>query len=233
MFQRACSAGRVSLRQAPTRLLLGVAFLAAPALAQSSSSAFATIPKLAYCNSGEKTASPKQLTFAQRACWYASDLTSTGVLFRAGLSSAIGQWRDDNYGKGRDGADYAHRLGVFYARRGARDTAEMIAGYLTHEDPRPRLSGEAGVWKRTGFALKSVLIAKTDEGSHPAVTPLAGAFGSALVAGEFSKAHDMTGGMILRHAAFSYSGSFGTAIYDEFKPDLTSLLKRVLHRRTE
>ena len=234
VFQRACAAGRVSLRQVPTQLLLGVALLATPALAQLSSSAFAGVPtKVTYCNSGESTASPAQLTFAQRACWYATDLTSTGILFRAGLSSAIGQWRDDNYGKGQDGTDYAHRFGVFYARRTGRDAAELFAGYLTHEDPRPRLSGETGIWRRTGFALKSVLIAKTDEGSHPAVTPIAGAFGSALVASEFSKAHDMTGGLILRHAAFSYSGSFGTAIYDEFKPDLTLLLRRALHRRTE
>jgi hypothetical protein len=145
----------------------------------------------------------------------------------------MGQWRNDKYGKGQDAPDFAHRFGVFYGRRSARDAAELVAGYLNHEDLRPHASGETGVLRRTRAALTSVIISKTDEGSRPALTPIAGAFGSALVGSALSRGHNMTGGLVVREASFGYAGSFGTALYNEFKPDLSSFVRRALHKRTD
>ena len=188
--------------------------------------------KLSVCDSGENTVLPGQLTFRQRACWYANDLVSPGLALHAGFSSALGQWHNDIYGKGQDGSDYAHRFGVFYARHSARDAAELFAGYLNHEDPRPHLSGDTGLLRRTRAALTSVVIANTDEGNRLSVAPIAGAVGSALVGSALSREHDFTGRTFAREAVFSYSNSFAKALYQEFKPDISTLVRHALHKPT-
>jgi hypothetical protein len=78
----------------------------------------------------------------------------------------------------------------------------------------------------------SVLVVKTDEGSRPALAPIAGAVGSALVGTELSRGHDMMDHAFLREASFSYSSFFATAVYQEFKPDISSLVRHALHRQT-
>jgi hypothetical protein len=187
--------------------------------------------KFSICNSGENMVAPGQLTFRQQSCWYANDLAAPTLLVRAGFSSALGQWHNDIYGRGQDGPDYAHRFGVFYARRGARDAAELLAGSINHEDPRPHASGETGILRRTKAALTSVMIAKTDQGNRPALIPLAGAFGSALAGSALCREHELSGRTFAREAIFSYSNSYVTAVYREFKPDISTLVRHALHKR--
>jgi hypothetical protein len=229
-MQFAGRAGHLCVWQLSPRLFVGLAVLAGSAWSQTSSSLFSGLPsRFSVCDSGEKTVAPGRLSFKQQACWYANNLAAPSLFLHAGFSSAIGQWHNESYGKAQDDElSYAQRFGVFYARHTARDAAELIAGYLNHEDPRPHTSGESGIWRRTKAALLSVLVLKTDEGSRPALTPIAGALGSALVGSSLS----LRGRSLVREASFSYSSAFGTAVCQEFKPDISSLVRHALHRQT-
>ncbi|MGA8027425.1 MAG: hypothetical protein WB992_09780 [Bryobacteraceae bacterium] len=129
--------------------------------------------------------------------------------------------------------DFAHRVGVFYARHAAQNTGEFLGAYLNHEDPRPHLSTEHGFWKRTRSALLSVVAVKDVDGySRPAIAPLAGAFGSGLAGMACYRNRDsMADGF--RSSGLSYGGYFATAVAREFRPDILTLLSRGRHNKTE
>jgi hypothetical protein len=233
--------GQAQLRGRRAVLLLAV-FLAGAA----SLEAQATFPlgsaspgRLALCNSDQRNADQrnaeqlrdaKRLTFRQRACWYGSDLLSPGTAARAALSSGIGQWRNAPYMKSQDADDYTHRFAVYYIRRTARETGELVAGYLNHEDPRPHTSGEAVFGKRMRSALLSVLVVRGDEGDRPALAPVVGSLASGFAGAACYQEH--TGARYaLQGAGISYSGYFGRALYQEFRPDLRFLVRRILRKR--
>ena len=232
-LQFVAGSAHVRVRQNTLKLTLGLAVATGLAWCQNAPASLTTLNSLfTVCNSGANTIAQSEMTLAQQGCWYANDLTAPSLLVRAAFGSAIGHLVNDTSGGNQDASAYAHRLGVYYARHGARDAAELVAGYFNHEDPRPHLSGETGVWRRTKAALWSVVIAQTDEGNRLALTPIAGALGSAFVGTALSRDRAFTGRTILREASVSYSGSFATAVYREFKPDLSSLVRRALHKPT-
>ncbi len=173
----------------------------------------------------------RQLTFRERACWYGSELISPWSAVRAAVSSGFGQWWNDPYLRHEDGDDYNERFAVFYARRTARETGEFIAGYLNHEDPRPHISGETATGKRIRSAILSVLVTRNDEGSsRPALTAVAGSLGSAFAQAASYREQRSTE-YALRGASVTYAGYFGKALYQEFRPDISFFVHRVLHKR--
>ncbi len=187
-----------------------------------------SLGKFSLCNS-EKLIAAKQLTFAQRTCWYGSELISPWAAVRAGFSSGLGQWRNDPNGTGRDMDDYARRFTVYYAKRTARETGELIAGYFNNEDPRLHVSGQTAVGKRVQSALLSVLIVTGEEGSRPALGPIAGALGSTFAGVALYRNH--TGvGYAFRGAGLSYGSYFGKALYHEFRPDISFFVNRMLRK---
>lgn len=212
------------------RLLFALLAAAGPIAAQAGFPLSGRSPgKLSFCNS-EQLEAAKQLTIRQRVCWHASDLLSPWAAVRAGFSSGIGQWRNDPYVRGQDADDYAHRFAVYYVKRNARETGELIAGYLNHEDPRPRPSGQTGFRKRIGSALLSVLVTTGDEGSRPALAPILGSLGSGFAGAAFYEEH--TGPRYaLQAAGICYGGYFGKALYREFRPDLSFAAHRFLHMK--
>lgn len=173
----------------------------------------------------------KELTFQQRACAYGQKLLSKGTLGRAVLFSTVAQtWNSP--GKNNDGAsEFARHFSVYYARRTAQSTGELLAGYLNHEDPRFHSSREHGFWNRTRSAFAGVLMATDGNGnSRPALAPLAGAFGSGLVGEAYSRGHN-TWEDGFRRTGISYSTYFATAFLREFQPELSSYAGHLLHKR--
>jgi hypothetical protein len=180
------------------------------------------------CNS-DRFQHAKQLTLRQRACWFGSELISPGAVSAAAFRSAIGQWRNVPYIKAQDGDDYTHRFAAYYVRRASRETGEMLAGYLDHEDPRPRASGETVFGKRMRSALLSVLIVKGEGDDRPALAPMAGSLAAGFAGAASYREH--TGARYaLEGAGISYSGYFGRALYQEFRPDIRFFVRRMLHK---
>ncbi len=141
--------------------------------------------------------------------------------------------RNSPHVPGEDWNEFGHRFGVFYARRGGQDTGELLAGYLNHEDPRPRISSEHGVWNRTRAAILSVLVVSDQEGNvRPAFAPIAGALGSGMMGMAFYRRNNGLGDGF-KGTGISYSTYFATALVREFHPDLSLLASHLLHKKKQ
>ncbi len=123
-----------------------------------------------------------------------------------------------------------HRLESYYARHAARDTAELLVGYWHHEDPRPHKSLETGFWKRTNSAMLSVLASPGQDGRlRPALAPVAGSLSSAFAGSAMSRREQTLPDTMIRAGAV-YGFYFVRAVFAEFRPDLESMVHRVLNR---
>src|SRR3954469_14438685 len=61
-------------------------------------------------------------------------------------------------------------------------TVTFGASSLLHEDNRYFLSGKKGIWRRTGYALSSSILARHDNGKlYPSVSLISGFAAGALV----------------------------------------------------
>jgi hypothetical protein len=160
----------------------------------------------------------------QRACFHLAALTTPALAARGAAMAGLGTWRDKR-------EDFGHRYASFYARHSARAAGELVAGYLNHEDPRPRISLEHGNWNRTRSALLSVVRVQDANGrSRPALAPIAGSFGSGFVGMALSPVrNDWNSGFT--RTELTYSTYFVAALAREFKPDLSLLANRILHRK--
>jgi hypothetical protein len=163
-------------------------------------------------------------SFKQRACFHLAALTTPSLAARGAALAGLGAWRDDR-------EDFGHRYATFYARHSARAAGELIAGYLNHEDPLPHVSLEHGTWNRTRSALLSVVRVQDANGrSRPALAPIAGSFGSGFVGMAISPIHNNWNSGLTR-TELTYSTYFAAAVAREFKPDLSLLANRLLHRK--
>jgi hypothetical protein len=171
-----------------------------------------------------------KLTFKQRVCFFAKPLLSPRFALAAGFESAFGQFENSPHVARQHFAEFPHRFEVFYARRSARDAAEMIAGYLHHEDPRSHRSNAQGFWQRADSALLSVLVSPGEDGRlRFAYGPLAGSLTSAFV-GSVMYRHNETLPNTLGHAGMAYGNYFFRAFFAEFKPEFNAYARRVLRR---
>lgn len=189
-----------------------------------------SLPKVSLCNAYE-LAHSENLTLRQRTCYYGEQVMSTSTALRAAFASGISQWSNNPYKSHEDRDDYACRFGVYYARRAAKSSGELLVGYLNHEDPRPRHSTANGTWNRTRSALLSVVILKDEDGSgRPALSPIAGAFGSGFVGTACYRTNNIAEDG-LRRAGISYSSYFVRAVFNEFRPDISAFASRLRRKK--
>jgi hypothetical protein len=153
------------------------------------------------------------------------------MLLRASFMSGYAQLRNNPHVEGQGFEEFGRRMGVFYARRTAQSTGELLAGYFNHEDPRYRPSAQEGAWKRTRSALLSIVINKDTSGENRlALAPIAGSLGSGLVSIPlYQRNNQISDGF--NRAEFTYSTYFARALLREFQPDLALFASRVLHRK--
>jgi hypothetical protein len=172
-----------------------------------------------------------ELTFSERACYYGSKLSRPSLALRGVALAGLGQWRNSPDMHDRGAEAFGERLGMFYARHTAQSGAELLVGYWHHEDPRPHVSTEHGVWRRVGSAALSVVqVQDADGGRRIALAPASGALASGMVSAACCRVDNSVGRGLVR-SGFVFGADFGTAIAREFKPDLTALALRILHQR--
>jgi hypothetical protein len=170
-------------------------------------------------------------SFKSRACVEATRLAKPSLALRGAFMAGFGQWRNNPEVFHQQRSEFAHRFAVFYARHTAQNAGELIAGYLNHEDPGPRVSQEHGVWNRTRSALLSVVQTKdTDGRMRIALAPVAGAFGSGMVGVACYRGNNNAAAGFER-TGIVYGGYFAQAIFREFKPDLSQFAYRRLRQK--
>jgi hypothetical protein len=214
------------------RAAFGLFALAGSLTAQALTPQSTPAPVLPVCGVYE-LAHSNVLSLRQRACYYGQRLISPSTILRTAFASGISEWRNSPYESRELRDDYAYRFATQYASRAAKSSSELLAGYFNHEDPRPRPSHENGVWDRTRAALLSVVAIKDEEGnSRPALSPIAGAFGSGFVETAcYRTNHTAEDG--LWRTGISYTSYFMTALYREFRPDIRAFASRLRHKKND
>ena len=170
------------------------------------------------------------LTFRQRTCLYTKQLISPRFALAAAFASAFEQYENLPHVPAQRFNEFPHRLSVYYSRRATRDTAELLVGYWHKEDPRFRRSNAQSFWRRTDSAIMNVLTSP-DENGHlrPAYAPIAGSLSSAFV-GSVMYHHQETLQQTLGHAAAVYSYCFVRNFLAEFRPEVHTYVRHLLHR---
>lgn len=189
-----------------------------------------TLP-LTSCNPWVIQTLPTELTFRQRVCLGLAHLASPLTFADIAAISAYHQLRNVAPSiNPRDAEDYGSRIGYGYERQTARATAELLAGYLHNEDPRPHPSNSHGAWKRTRCAILSVLESPGPDGNERvALLPIAGALGSGLTTmALFPHQNGWSNG--LERSGIAYGFYFGRAVAHEFSPELWLLAPQFVRK---
>lgn len=165
-----------------------------------------------------------------RVCYYANDLLGPSAVAHALFSSSFSELRNspDIWHQDRD--DTIDRFAFFYEQKSARDAGEFLVGYLHRENFRPALSGKTGFRARTKEALLGVVRTPNGNGATElALAPIAGALGAGFVRAADYRNHDLllTG---MRCSAVTYGFEFGSAVFQEFKPDLLNFSNKLVNR---
>jgi hypothetical protein len=106
------------------------------------------------------------------------------------------------------------------AGRTARNTVELGAGALFHEDLRRRPSGLPGFRQRVAFALLHAPLARNADGNwEPAYARYAGTFAGVTVSSAWH-GRPMTSGRIFEGAGWTMTSYFQDALLTEFEPDM-------------
>lgn len=208
-----------------------VAAASALAFGQTSVPDTAASPASTSCNPWKMQSFSADLSVGERTCLEFSPLASPALAVETGLMAGLSQWRNNPHMKRSDSDDIAVRFEHMYERRTARVTAETLVGYLHHEDPRLRVSNEQGAWRRTRFALLSVLESPDQDGNvRIALAPLAGSLGSGLTSMALYQRQNSLG-YGLERAGIVYGHYFARALYHEFSPQIWSLAPHFIRKR--
>ncbi len=192
-------------------------FFALAALSCLTASAQTAIPVV--CNPWKTQIFSGSLSFSERSCLEFSQLLTPGMFLSTALFAGVSQWRNSPHMRGNDFDDISVRFEHLYERRTARITGEWLVGALHHEDPRPRLSGKQGVWRRAGAALLTVMDSPDENGkARMALAPIAGSLGSGLTSMALYQRQNSIG-YGLERSGVIYTHYFIRALYHEFAPD--------------
>ncbi len=170
------------------------------------------------------------ITGKERVEWIVFGTIGTQSLFvigplAAGWNTAFNtppEWGQSWSGFGRR---YVQRLGDV----AISSTIEGGLGALWGEDPRYIPSGKKGIWRRAGYAAKTVFVAPRPDGAlKPAWGRYAGNVFNNIIENAWLPPSQTTVSATIWRSASGFLGRLGGNLWDEYWPDAKKLL---LHRK--
>jgi len=178
--------------------------------------------------SGRDQADFQPLTAREKAEFYRKALFGPVMIFTAAASAGIAQWKDVPPAWGQGAKGYGDRLANYYARQAIQRTLRLGVEDLLHEDNRYFSSGEHGFGRRVGYALKSSILARGEDGKqHISISQIGSIAGAAFISRLWQPSTNNSPGDGATSFAISMGANAGTNIVREFLPDLT---RHVFHR---
>jgi hypothetical protein len=170
------------------------------------------------------------ITGKERVEWIVFGTIGTQSLFvigplAAGWNTAFNtppEWGQSWSGFGRR---YVQRLGDV----AISSTIEGGLGALWGEDPRYIPSGKKGIWRRAGYAAKTVFVAPRPDGAlKPAWGRYAGNVFNNIIENAWLPPSQTTVSATIWRSASGFLGRLGGNLWDEYWPDAKKLL---FHRK--
>jgi hypothetical protein len=175
----------------------------------------------------EKASDFKPLSQQERNSIYVRSLINPVWYLKAGFSAAIDQKNDKPQEWEQGGSGYGKRFGNILGQYAIQRTATFGASSLLHEDNRYFGSGKKGIWRRTGYALASSVLARHDNGKrYPSISLIGGFTAGAFVSRSWQPPSTGSAG----DGAVSFGIGMGYnalgCVVKEFLPDLVRPLTR-------
>jgi hypothetical protein len=170
----------------------------------------------------------RPLTAKEKAKFAERGVFGPVAFFTAGAAAGISQWKDvpAEWGQGAEG--YADRYANYFGKQIVQRTLRLAGEDLLHEDNRYYGSGERGFGRRLGYALKSSIMARSNDGhQHISVSQIGSIAGSAFISRLWQP--PSTSSMSDGATSFGLGMATNAAMHvlREFLPDVT---RHVFHR---
>jgi len=164
----------------------------------------------------------RPLTRKERLIVYAKGFFSPFHLLMAGIPAAETQLQDvpKEWGLGAEG--YARRYASYYGYTAVRGMLQMAGEDLLHEDNLYYGSGERGFRKRVKYALKSSILARSDDGSqHVSASQVGSTAAAAFISRLWQPRSTGSAGDGAVSFGISMATNAGVNLIREFLPDVT------------
>jgi hypothetical protein len=174
-----------------------------------------------------KAAAFKPLSRREQTRIYLKSLINPVWYLKGGASAAI-DLKNRKPGEWEQGASgYGKRFGNIMGQYAIQRTTTFGLSTLLHEDNRYFGSGKKGIWRRTGYALSSSILARQDNGRrHPSVSLIGGYAAGAFLSRSWQPPSTRSAG----DGAVSFGTTMGynalASILKEFLPDLVRPLTK-------
>lgn len=157
----------------------------------------------------------------ERAVNFRKELFNVFTYVKVGASAGLDQWNGKQREWGQGAAGYGKRAANIAGQYAIQKSVMYGVSATLHEDNRYFGSGKTGVWTRTGYALKSSVLARNDAGRHHlSVSRIGGVAAGAFAARLWLPPSESDP----KDGAISFGISMGahaaTCVLKEFLPDI-------------
>ncbi len=171
--------------------------------------------------STKKATDFQPLTQKERNQLYGKSLINPVWYLKGAFSAGQNQWRDKPPEWGQGASGYGRRYADIMGQYAIQKTTTFGLESLLHEDNRYFGSGKKGFWPRTGYALKSSILARHDDGKrYPSVSLLAGYASGAFLSRPWQPPSSNTAGDGAVSFGISMGWNIGFSMVKEFLPDM-------------
>jgi len=163
----------------------------------------------------------RPMTQRERNHLYFKTMTNPLMYLKAAFSAGIDQWNDKptEWQQGMSG--YGKRYGNILGQYSIQRTVTFGLASALHEDNRYFNSGKQGVWKRTGYALSSGVLARKDDGSrHVSISQLGGVAAGAFLSRLWQPPSQSAASNGAISFGITMASNIGFSVVKEFLPDL-------------
>jgi hypothetical protein len=169
------------------------------------------------------------LTPGERFNVYARDLLSPFHFFMAGTSAAVSQAQNVPAAWGQGAEGYGKRFANYYASATVSDMLQMAGEDLLHEDNLYYGSGYHGIWKRVKYAVRSSVLARSDDGTqHLSMSQIGSTAAAAFISRTWQPRSNDSAGDGAVSFGIQMATNAGVNVVREFLPDIT---RHIFHRR--
>ena len=177
---------------------------------------------------GAQTAADfRPLTQHERNRLYLKSVTNPLLYLKGALSGAVDLAKDKPPEWEQGMAGYGQRVGNILGQYGIQRTVTFGLSSLLHEDNRYFGSGKKGFWRRTGYALRSSVMARHDSGrQYPSFSLLAGFGAGAFLSRAWQPPSTHSAGDGAVSFGISMGFNTGVSVLKEFLPNLVAPILR-------
>jgi hypothetical protein len=168
-----------------------------------------------------KASAFRPLTQRERTQMYWKTMVNPLGYMKAGLSAGIDQWKDKPPEWKQGASGYGMRFANIFGQYSIQRTVTFGISSVLDEDNRYYNSGMSGIWRRSGYAVLSGVLARDSDGRrHVSVSQVGGVAAGAFLS-RFWQPHSQNSasdGAI--SFGLSMASNMGFSVVKEFLPDI-------------